>query len=193
MEKIEKELKFKITDPSLIIKNLLDNGAVILNQSKEKTIRFDTPNLDLEKKGVFIRVREGSKKTITLKEKIGDNYDFKARKETEFQIEDIDNMKYILEKIGLTYIRIFEKYRINLSYKNTVISIDELPFGLFLEIEGEDNDLITVVNDLKLDINQKILGTYWDIFEEYKKTNTTNTDINILFPVNYKSILGIVS
>ena len=40
MEKIEKELKFKITDPSLIIKNLLDNGAVILNQSKNGQTNF---------------------------------------------------------------------------------------------------------------------------------------------------------
>lgn len=189
MEKIEKELKFKITDPKSIIKVLLDFGGTILNKSKEKTIRFDTPNLDLEKKGIFIRVREGSKKTITLKEKLQENYDIKARKETEFQIENIDDMRYILEKIGLTYIRIFEKYRINISYKKTVISIDELPFGLFLEIEGDEKDITTVVNDLNLDINKKILGTYWDMFEEYKKNQKTEEGKDILFPLNYQSVL----
>ena len=100
MEKIERELKFKIVDEEKLLEQLLTSGAKILNKSKEKTIRLDTPKGDLERKGVFLRVRSGSKNTITMKEKMGDDKNVRARKETEFEIEDIDQMHYILDKLG---------------------------------------------------------------------------------------------
>lgn len=188
MEKIEKELKFKINNPELLINNFLKNGAVLLNKSKEKTIRFDTPQLDLEKKGVFLRVREGSKKNITLKEKIGENEAVKTRKETEFGIEDIESMRYILERIGFSYIRIFEKFRINMEYKGAILSIDELPFGIYLEIEGEEDDINLITKELGYRDEDKIVGTYWDLFEEYKQENNLEGK-DILFPDNFKSKL----
>jgi len=61
MKYIEKELKFEIKDLSRLIDYLKKHGAVFLNKSKEKTIRLDTSNKDLEKKGVFLRVRAGRK------------------------------------------------------------------------------------------------------------------------------------
>jgi adenylate cyclase class 2 len=188
MEKIEKELKFKIDDPQSLIKYFLEKGAILLNKSKEKTIRFDTPQLELEKKGIFLRVREGSKKTITLKEKIENYQTIKTRKETEFIIEDIEGMKYILEKIGLKYIRIFEKFRINLKYKDTVLSIDELPFGIYLEIEGEEKNIDIIIKELNYKDENKIIGTYWDLFEKYKLENNLK-GIDILFSIDYKSKL----
>lgn len=188
MEKIEKELKFKINNPEQLIGNFLKNGAVFLNKSKERTIRFDTPQLDLEKKSVFLRVREGSKKVITLKEKIGDNEAVKTRKETEFQIEDIESMRYILERIGFNYVRIFEKFRINMEYKGTTLSFDELPFGIYLEIEGEEKDINLIAEEIGFKDEDKIIGTYWDLFEKYKQENNLEGK-DILFPEDFKSKL----
>lgn len=188
MEKIEKELKFKINNPELLISNFLKNGAVLLNKSKEKTIRFDTSQLDLEKKSIFLRVREGSKKVITLKEKIGENEAVKIRKETEFEIEDIESMRYILERIGFNYVRIFEKFRINMEYKSTTVSIDELPFGIYLEIEGDEDDINLITKELGYKDKDKIVGTYWDLFEKYKQENNLEGK-DILFPEDFKSKL----
>lgn len=186
MEKIEKELKFKIDNPETLINQLLKNGATFLNKSKERTIRFDTPKLDLERKGIFLRVREGSKKIITLKEKIGENEAVKTRKETEFEIEDIEYMRYILERLGFNYIRIFEKFRINLTYKGTTVSIDELPFGIYIEIEGEENDINLVMKELGFRDEDKIVGTYWDLFEKHKQKNNLGGE-DILFPDSFQS------
>ena len=174
MTKIEKELKVKIIDFKDLIQRLLNNKAIILNKSKEKTIRFDTPEKSLEKNGIFLRVRSGSKNTITLKEKVGDDKITRTRKETEFEIEDIDKMSYILEKLGFTYIRIMEKVRINIKYKEAMLSIDELPFGFYLEIEGTDKQINEIAAELGYKTEDKILGTYWDLFEEYKKENNVS-------------------
>lgn len=188
MGKIEKEIKLKVKDYKALLETLLKNGAVILNKSKEKTIRFDTPNMDLEKRGVFLRVRSGSKNTITMKEKFGEDKNIRSRKETEFEIGDVNQMAYILEKLGFTFIRIMEKYRINLQYKGAILSIDEMPFGMFLEIEGVEEVVGQISSELGYLESDKILETYWGLFEEYKKENNLTGD-NIVFPENYKSQL----
>ena len=53
MKYIEKEMKLKIKDIPGLIDYLKKHGAVFLNKSKEKTIRLDTSNKDLEKKAFF--------------------------------------------------------------------------------------------------------------------------------------------
>ena len=188
MKYIEKELKLKIKDLSGLIEYLKKHGAVVLNKSKEKTVRLDTSNKDLEKRGVFLRVRAGSKNTITLKEKIGDDKNIRTRKETEFEIQDIEAMAYILGKLGFDYSRTMEKYRINLKYKNAKLSIDEMPFGFYLEIEGEENRIEAITKELGYNPEEKILVTYWDILEEYNKEHKTNKK-DIEFPKGYVSKL----
>ena len=177
---IEKEIKIKVENPLEITDKLRRNGAVFLGGALEKTIRFDTENLDYEKNGKFIRCRSGFSNTITLKEKIKEaTSDVRARKETEFEIQDIDKMQYILETLGLTYTRTMEKYRQQWKLGNVDITIDELCFGIYMEIEGEESEIYKTCEILGIDPEKKILVTYWDLWKEI----TNNKDI--VFPENY--------
>lgn len=185
MKYIEKEIKFEIKDLPRLIDYLKKNSAKFVNKSKERTIRLDTPDCALEKRGVFLRVRAGSKNTITLKEKVGDDKNVRARKETEFEIQDVNSMAYILERLGFNYPRIMEKYRINLEYKGTKLSIDELSVGLYLEIEGSEKKIEAVAEELDFDLREKILVTYWDILEESNRKNKTKKK-DIIFPKGYR-------
>lgn len=182
----EKEIKLKVDNFKKLIDYLLKNGAEILNATKEVTIRMDTPNKDLKKRGLFLRVRSGSKKVITLKEKLGNDERVKTRKETEFEIENIKKMIYILGKLGFDYRLVMEKYRINLKYKGAKLSIDELPFGIYLEIEGSEKTIYKVAKELGYTKKEKILLTYWDLFDIYKKKNKKR-GTDIVFPKNYNS------
>lgn len=188
MKYIEKEIKLEIKDLSRLIGHLKKGKAAFLNKSKEKTIRLDTSNGGLEKRGVFLRVRAGSKNTITLKEKIGDDKNVRARKETEFEIQNVEAMAYILGRLGFDYARIMEKFRINLKYKGAKLSIDELSLGFYLEIEGAENKIETIAKELGFDPDDKILVTYWDILEDFNKKNKTKKK-DILFPKGYRSKL----
>lgn len=166
-EYIEKEIKLKVDDIANVSDVLRRSGAVFLGGALERTIRFDTVDLDYEKKGKFIRVRSGFSNTITLKEKIAsENKNVRARKETEFEIEDIDKMSYILTTLGLNYTRTMEKYRQHWSLGNCAITLDELPFGIYMEIEGEESEISKVCKLLGVDENNKILVTYWDLWAE---------------------------
>lgn len=180
-EYIEKEIKLKIDDTKNVIDILRRSGAVFLGGALEKTIRFDTSNMDYEKQGKFLRVRSGFNNTITLKEKIHNvDSNVRARKETEFEIEDIDKMCYILKVLGLDYTRTMEKYRQHWKLDNCSITLDELPFGIFMEIEGEENEIYKICDKLGLDKDKKILVTYWELWSEI----SNNKDI--IFDNNHK-------
>jgi adenylate cyclase class 2 len=188
MAYVEKEIKVKAADPQALLDYLEQHGGKLLNSHIEKTIRLDTINGDLEKRGVFLRVRSGSSNTITLKEKIADNKntkDVRARKETEFKIEDVDAMSYILHRLGFDAPRIMEKYRINIAYKGAMLSIDELFFGTYLEIEGSEQKIDSIAEELGFNHENRIVVTYWDILDEYNEKNRTNKK-DILFPEGYR-------
>jgi len=51
------------------------------------------------------------------------------------------------------------------------IMLDELPYGNFIEIEGEDVDSIRVVaNVLNLDMDKALSTSYFALFEQVKQT-----------------------
>lgn len=180
-EYIEKEIKLEVDDIAALTDTLRRSGAVFIGGALERTIRFDTEDLDYERRGKFIRVRSGFSNTITLKEKIKNaNTNVRARKETEFEIEDIEKMKYILEALGLTYTRTMEKYRQHWKLGNCDITLDELPFGVFMEIEGEETEISRICQLLKLDENKKLLETYWDLWAKI------SDDKDIVFGKDFK-------
>ena len=101
----EIEIKLKVNDLPKLTKKLRRLGAELASPSKQTTVRFDTYDSKLEKMHIFLRVREGIRNTITMKEKIKDYKDIRARKETELEIENIDSMIYIIRKLGFNNIK----------------------------------------------------------------------------------------
>lgn len=188
MTKVEKELKFKVLDFERLLNYLLKNGAEVLSKSKETTIRLDTPDKNLENKGIFLRVRSGSKNTITLKEKKHTDRNLRERKETEFEIEDVNKMAYILRSLGFTYARIMEKFRINFKYKGAVLSLDEMPFGFYIEIEGNEKQIESIARELGYKEEDKIVDTYWELFSRLSAQKKIHRR-NITFDRNYSSSL----
>jgi predicted adenylyl cyclase CyaB len=180
----EIEIKFKIESIEKLREKLKENGAQFRGKAFQKTFRFDTHEKKLEKMNKFLRVRTGFKKTLTLKEKIEDK-NFKKRKETELEIEDPKKMTSILKKLGFTKILIMEKNREKWFFKKTEIVIDELPMGKFIEIEGSEDSIEKVIKILNLDSKKRILGTYWDLWRDFKKKNNLKGE-DIIFEKDKK-------
>jgi len=175
------EIKLEIKDVQKFINRLRIKGAVHLGDTMEKTYRYDTPNLDLEKKGVFLRLRSGFSNTLTVKKKLSNsNENYRIRDDVTLEIDNINKAREMLKTLGYTYERIMEKYRVEWQYKRTKITIDELPFGIYSEIVGEQDQIKTVCKELGLDFSSGITETYWGIYKEI------SSDQNILFPQNYR-------
>ena len=186
---IEKEIKVEVENPQQFLSLLIEKKAKMKGEGFQRTIRMDTPDNGLEKQGTFLRVRTGGKNIVTLKKKIKTDGDVFERRELETEVKDPKLLADIFANLGFTKRYIMEKYRIDYEYKNTKISLDELPFGVFVEIEGEPADIKNVANELNLDLSNKIVVTYWDLFEKYKKkTNRKGEDI--VFLLNHNFILS---
>ena len=186
---IEKEIKVEVENPQQLLSLLIEKKAKMKGEGFQRTIRMDTPDRGLEKQGTFLRVRTGGKNIVTLKKKIKTDRDVFERRELETEVKDPELLADIFANLGFTKRFIMEKYRIDYEYKNTKISLDELPFGIFVEIEGEPAYIKNVANELNLDLSNKIVVTYWDLFEKYKKkTNRKGEDI--VFLLNHNFILS---
>ncbi len=183
---IETEIKIKIDNPNTFISELIEKKAVFKGKDFQRTIRMDTPNMDLQKKGIFLRVCSGLGNAITLKVKKEENKDFKLRDEYETKVEDINVLSRIFSILGFSKHFVMEKYRANFLHKNVMISIDELPFGIYVEFEGEPKDINSVVKELGFENSERITATYWHLFDNYLRKNNLSGE-NIIFPKNYKS------
>jgi adenylate cyclase class 2 len=191
MQKIEKEIKIELTDYKKQITNLLDIGCRFISFYKQITYRLDTKGCLLEEKGLFLRVRKDDISTVTLKEKISSKKQIKERKETEFKIDDFRKMIYIFKKLGFKDMKIMEKFRANFKYKHLIISIDEMPFGFFMEIEGPENEMKNVVKKLSLTDKKRLTSTYWDIFQDINNRKHIIRK-NIVFSSKYKSKISVL-
>lgn len=192
MKKINKEVKFILKDES-IIEKLRNSSAILIGGTKERTIRYDDMDGKLEKEGKYIRVRTGFDNIISLKERIEQNKDEKIfkRRDIEIEVDDVENLDYLLKGLGLRQVGVMEKYRLKWNYNGNIINLDELPFGLFLEIHGEEERIFEIIEELDINKEDIFIGTYWDIFETYKKQNDKlSTQTNIMFEDGYSYLLA---
>lgn len=170
----EIEIKFKIQNPDELRKKIAIDGK-LMGKAFERTVRFDTKDKSLEKEGKFIRVRSGFSNTITFKRKI-ENKEFREREELELEISDLDKMRKIIQNLGFDKELIMEKYREKWNFRNVEIVIDTLPMGTFIEIEGEEENIRKAAQFLGLDFKDKILETYWEIWDEFRKEKNIQSE-----------------
>lgn len=166
---IEKEIKLKIDLD--IAKNILNNPLFKIEKATfQKTIRRDTEDLRYEKSGILLRTREEDKdKVVTLKKKLKTDGGIFEREEYESNVGDVSVLNEIFEELGFTKSWIMEKFRIQGTYNGLTLCLDEVCFGIFLEIEGEESEIVGVLNDFSLDFDERITVSYWELWEEYKK------------------------
>ncbi|MBE5821481.1 MAG: CYTH domain-containing protein [Clostridiales bacterium] len=185
---ISKEIKVRLADKDEIVNKLREKSAILIGGGKETSVRYDNEQGFYEKQGKFIRLRSGLKNTISLKEKMADVEEDKilTRNGIEVEVDNIKGIKSILEKLGLKPMYTMEKYRLKWLYNKNEINLDELIFGCFLEIHGTEYEIWQILDELNLDDNDIVEGTYWDIFDEYKRYNQIYLNENdIKFPAGY--------
>ena len=169
---IEREVKFIVRDGFENIRNRLKNlGAIFIDRYFEQNIVFDYPDKRLKNEGILVRLRSANKKNVLcLKNPIlGQNIGCeKVVEEFEMVIENKENLIILLTKIGLEISLKYEKIREKWEFDNTVICLDTLPFGDYLEIEGT-GDLRKVATDLGLDYGNSSTMTYHEINAKIRK------------------------
>jgi adenylate cyclase, class 2 len=168
---IEIETKFHVRDLQEIESRLQALEARLVQPRQyERNLRFDLPDGSLRKTYRVLRLRQDEKVVLTYKGPGSDAVDgIRAREEREVVVSDFATMRKILESLGYGIQFIYEKYRTTYIHENTHVMLDEMPFGFFIEIEGETQSAVmTLAEHLKLDKEGAIPDSYQVLFERVK-------------------------
>ena len=170
-EKIEKEAKFYIRDLKKIEQHIKDLGGFATQpRVLESNLRFDTHERELSVSYQVLRLRQDTRARLTYKGPADPNSEVSARLEFEVEISDLTTGRHIFEVLGYEVITIYEKFRASYSLDNVELSLDEMPFGEFMEIEGGDAQQIRQMSDkLKLKWENRSSLSYLRLFSQVKE------------------------
>jgi len=189
MEHLEIEVKFYLSDMDAIRDRILELGAVSTGRVFETNLRFDDADNHLIEKKSLLRLRRDTKTTLTFKsEPPFKNDQFKILKELEVEVSDFTTMKHILESLGFREEQVYEKWRETFRLNSTNLCLDTMPYGDFLEIEGQKEDIKELAYRIGLKWQKRILLNYLAIFDVIKQRSnlpfydvTFSNFINIRF------------
>ena len=148
---IEIEKKYRLTKVQRdeVLERLPAIGAKRKREDFEVNVLYTGEMLDVTRSVLRLR-RIGKRGVLTFKESLPPRLDIKQRREDETRVDDVDAMALILEALGFTPALVYEKRREIWRLGPTEIVIDELPFGLFMEIEGLEKDIREVETKLAI-------------------------------------------
>lgn len=160
---LEVEVKFLVDDLAGMRQRVVAAGGVLhRGRVYERNIRYDNAWQGLARQDKLLRLRQDSRNVITFKGP-AQNVDVaqvKIREELEIEVNDFDTAAAILHKLGFEAVQVYEKYRETFQLGPVELVLDEMPFGNFLELEGEEGEIIAAAHRLGLDWNQRILANY---------------------------------
>lgn len=148
---IEIEKKYRLTKKQreAVLLSLPKIGAKREGEDLEVNTLYTGETLDVTRSVLRLR-RIGDRGVLTYKESLPPRLDMKHRREDETRVDDPDAMELILGALGFTPALVYEKRRETWLFGQTEIVIDELPFGLFMEIEGSEKDIREVESKLAI-------------------------------------------
>lgn len=178
----EIEVKFYLNDIKGFEKRLIAQGATLVHpRIHEANLRFDTPDGDLSRDFRVLRLRRDSRIYLTYKDLADPKQTVSVRREIEFEVSDFDAARSFLEALGFTATIFYEKYRTTYTLADSLVTLDEMPFGSFTEIESKDPGSIRKLAEiLSLKWETRCTDSYMMLFDRLKQ-NTGISASNLSF------------
>jgi adenylate cyclase class 2 len=167
----ELEVKFYLPDLPALRARLETAGAQLVQpRVHEINLRFDTPSGDLTRSYRVLRLRQDTEARLTYKGP-GELVDgVRSRQELEFTVSDFGTARHFLEALGYEVSVMYEKYRATYTLRGVLVTLDEMPYGYFAEIEGPDGASIRKTAEvLGLDWERRILDSYIMLFDRLRE------------------------
>ena len=163
---VEKKYRLNREQFESVVERLSESEATHTDTEFEVNTLYKSSSIDLQ--GAVIRVRRTDKRSIlTYKKRVFSPSAIKHQLEEETEVSDVDATDAILRALGLSPTLIYEKRRQTWNYNKTEIVMDELPFGLFMEIEGDESDITMVEAQLDLMSFESEESTYPELTSQH--------------------------
>ncbi|MEO8611117.1 MAG: class IV adenylate cyclase [Chloroflexota bacterium] len=134
----------------------------------ERNVRYENAEKSLTSSGVVVRLRQDTRARLTYKEGSSAQGGITSRTEIEVEVSDFDSMQTILGKLGYHPHLVYEKYRTTYELDGAEIVLDEMPYGNFVEIEGEAAAIESLIKKLSLQDTPRLAGSYTTLFDRVK-------------------------
>lgn len=168
---LEVEVKFFVNELTVVRERVVGVGATLKKaRVYERNIRYDNAWNGLMARGAMLRLRQDTKAKMTFKGVPQDvdlsDAQARVREEIEFEVGDFASADLLLQRIGFEPRQTYEKYRETFQIGEVEIVLDEMPYGDFIELEGEEADIRTLADKLNLDWNARIITNYLGLLAE---------------------------
>jgi adenylate cyclase class 2 len=169
---IETEVKIRFPSGAAAARNLIERHdyVVIEPRTLESDRIFDRGISELKTADQLLRLRRsGPLSTVTYKGP-ADRQRYKSREEIEFDVSAPDAFELVLNRLGYTPRFRYEKFRTKYASPAAepgIITIDETPIGVFLELEGEAAWIDRTAARLGFDASAYCTHSYAALYKEY--------------------------
>src|SRR5258708_7292271 len=167
---VETEVKVHVDDLAPIERKLQALHAELsAERVYERDLRYEDAQNTFTLAKRVLRLRQDTRARLTYKEPLNeDAQESASRTELEITVSDFDITDQLLQKIGFHVSWIYEKYRTTYKLFDCEIVLDEMPFGKFIEVEGDEADIERVLKALDLADAHRITESYSDLFFNVK-------------------------
>lgn len=169
---IENEIKLAVGSAARTRVLLRGMGfKVITPRVFERNLVLDDDRGSLRAGGMLLRVRgAGAKVSCTFKgpDKPGRH---KRRVENEFTASDLDACLAVFAGIGFREAFRYEKYRTEFARSGDrgVVTLDETPIGVYMELEGPARWIDRTAKDLGFSRDAYITASYGQLYDEWRQ------------------------
>jgi adenylate cyclase class 2 len=162
----ETEIKLYCPDLDTVAATLADAGAVLVTPRVfERNVRYENIAGTFGDQGIVLRLRQDERIRLTYKGPGTLTNDIMHRYEAEVEVDNLETMGAILENLGFHPHMIYEKYRSTYTLAGVEIVLDEMPYGNFVEIEGETSAIEAMIQRLGLETAPRFGQSYVGLFD----------------------------
>lgn len=167
----ELEVKFCLSSLKNLEDHLISLGAALVQaRVHEVNLRFDTPENKLTNSYRVLRLRQDAQAHVTYKGPGLLQDGVRLRQELEFTVSDFATAQALLEALGYGVVVMYEKYRTTYDLGVVHVTLDEMPYGYFAEIEGPTPASIrAAAAQLGLDWEKRINDSYLVLFQNARQ------------------------
>lgn len=164
---VEKKYRLDLDEQREVVRRLREAGAELRGEDFETNTIYGGNGIDPAR--VVLRIRQTERKaTLTYKERdyvAADSaattlHGVRSQREDETEVSDSAALAAILGALGYVPSLVYEKRRATWMLNDVEVVVDELPFGLFLEIEGAEDDIRKAERALALTETEAVAETY---------------------------------
>lgn len=165
----ETEIKIAVPDVAAARRLLRAAGfRVAKPRALESNILFDTPGLRLRTSGSLLRIREVKGAAKLTYKGPATTEKHKSREELEVDASNGRTLQAILERLDFDSVFRYEKYRTEFRRdKSGVVTLDETPVGVFLELEGPSRWIDQTARRLGFAEVDYLTASYWRLYADW--------------------------